>query len=251
MANRSVKIPGIWANGGTTTIPPSPIPNTTYRDATITSTDSDEGFPYAKIVDSATFNQYMWLLSTLISQIEAQGVLSWEPTQQYLVANGSVVLGSDGKLYLSIADSLNNDPTASPTKWQLFGAIASNAEAIAGTDAVKSITPASLVAAHVVGSTAAGWYEKRPAGTIEQWGTASVTSASSGSSSDVTITLPLTMPNANYSVSCTIELPSGALLNGNIVPYYNSKTVTTFKIGLDQNGVSGTFNVSWRIIGRA
>lgn len=250
MANRSIKIPGIWANGGTTTIPPTPVPNTTYRDATLDSADSDAGFPYAKIVDSATFNQYMWLLSTLITQAEAQGLLSWSPTQQYLVANGAAVIGSDGNLYIAIADSLNNDPTANPTKWQLLGAIASNAEAITGTDAVKSITPASLVAAHVCGSTAAGWYEKRPGGTIEQWGAVSIVSASSGTGSDVTITLPLAMPNANYSVQLTMNQPSGGVLSGNFVAYYNSRTTTTFKAGIDQNGATGTFTVSWHVIGR-
>ena len=155
MSNRAFSIPAAWAGTAETTIPPTPVPNTTYRDTTIGTTEANEGYPYAKIVDSSVFNQYLYLATLLLIQEQAQGILSWSPTQAYTVANGALVFGSDGQIYKCLANSTNQDPVVATTYWKKLDAqattstqgiiqLATSAEVIAGTDANKAVTPSTL-----------------------------------------------------------------------------------------------------------
>ena len=99
VANRTVSLPGIWAEDAQTTIPTPPIANTTYRNTEWGETEVNQGWPFQKIVDSADFNQAMWYLFTLQQMQEQFGILPWCSTTEY--KQGGLTIGSNGIFYVA------------------------------------------------------------------------------------------------------------------------------------------------------
>lgn len=108
--SRSVSmLDAIFAANASTTIPASPVPGTTYRNTAVTSTMIENGWPYAEIVDSATFNQIMYRLTALLNAVEQQGILEWSEYTNY--SAGSFARGStDNSIYQATASSGPDDP---------------------------------------------------------------------------------------------------------------------------------------------
>lgn len=102
MANtRDYNVPGIFADDATTTIPASPATGTSYRDDTIPVTEYTEGWPYNELVDSSHFNQIMYNYSSVLQEVDTQGLLGWTNQNDYGVS--ALVRGSDGEIYISTA----------------------------------------------------------------------------------------------------------------------------------------------------
>ena len=249
MSNRAFNLPGAWAETAATTIPDPPIPNTTYRDTTFDGTDANAAWPYAKIVDSSMFNQYLYLATLILMQEQAQGILSWSPTQQYTVANGALVFGSNGKIYKSIADSLNQDPVSATTYWKVVGEsasttveggvkLATSAEAIAGSDALKAITPSTLAAAFVSSKTANG-YVKLPGGLIIQW----CTGTGQRTETAQTVTFPLTFPTACLFTHVGIKIDTYSVVGDGCFYRVGDPTTSTQVVGLNWSGGAPATNV--------
>lgn len=91
------------------------------------------------------------------------GIPEWDSSTEYF-SNSSFVQSS-GLLYVSITDNSNQNPSTSPAHWrQLPSILASAAEAAAGVDVTKIITPSTLnsllvgmVAYFPLTSAPAGW----------------------------------------------------------------------------------------------
>lgn len=117
MANRTDVIGGVWAEGAPD--PPSgttPSAGTTYADSTLTESEINTAWPYSQKVDSATHNEIMKRVTTLLIMLEQQGIMTYCAATEY--ALGALVLGSDGFLYRSIqASNTGHDPKSSPTYW--------------------------------------------------------------------------------------------------------------------------------------
>ena len=145
MANRTEQLGGIWADGAP--VPPTgttPSAGTTYADPTLDLAGIEAGWPYSSVVDSASFNEMMRRITTLLNMLEEQGLLTFCAATTY--SKGAKVLGSDGNMYHSIADTnLNHDPVSSPTYWTCNPLYA----VAAGTDTYTASlipTPTALVA---------------------------------------------------------------------------------------------------------
>ena len=95
--NRTVSMTSIFAENAQTNIPANPVPGISYRDTNTTPEEISTGWPYKEIVDSSSFNQYNYELSTLIKLIETFGFLPWSNLTNYEI--GSIALGTDGVLY--------------------------------------------------------------------------------------------------------------------------------------------------------
>jgi hypothetical protein len=234
MTDRAFDLPGVWAEDANTTIPGSPAQNTPYRNAGLDQATVNQGWPFAKIVDSADFNQFLYLSSLMLQQLSAQGVLSWAPAVAYPV--GALALGSDMQLYRCIQTSTNNNPTSSPTYWTLaFSSslsLASNAETQAGTLATKAVSPAGLASCFAASKAASGW-QKLEGGLILQWaqGTNPGTAAQS-------IAWPIPFPNACIAAFASKILPTGSGSNANCDHIYAALSWTTTAVNVERNGAS-------------
>lgn len=89
-----------WSQAALTNIPNPPIPDQAYRNIYVAQDELASGQKYTKLFDSATWNQYMYLMSNLVRNVSQAGVLPWFATQPY--NEGAIVVGSDGKLYGAI-----------------------------------------------------------------------------------------------------------------------------------------------------
>lgn len=122
-STRDFKSPGIFAEDASTTIPPTPIAGVAYRDAVTGTDDTPNGWRYGTRVESQDWNQIMFLLTSMLSSIDKQGVLGWSSDVDYDVP--AIVFGSDRLPYIAVLpsgpSSSVRDPVAnSPVYWQQF-----------------------------------------------------------------------------------------------------------------------------------
>ena len=117
---RTVTLPAIWADDAITEIPMPPIANTTYRNTGLGSTELLQGWPYQKIVDSADFNQTLWLISNLVKNCEQYGIMPWCASTTY--KQNGICLASNGIFYWAKKDNTGVNPVTDSgmTNWGVF-----------------------------------------------------------------------------------------------------------------------------------
>lgn len=117
---RTVTLPALWADDAITEIPTPPIANTTYRNTDLGSTELLQGWPYQKIVDSADFNQTLWLISNLVKSCEQYGIMPWCASTAY--KQNGICLGSNGIFYWAKKDNTGVNPVTDSgmTNWGVF-----------------------------------------------------------------------------------------------------------------------------------
>lgn len=117
---RTVTLPALWADDAITEIPTPPIANTTYRNTDLGSTELLQGWPYQKIVDSADFNQTLWLISNLVKNCEQYGIMPWCASTTY--KQNGICLGSNGIFYWAKKDNTGVNPVTDSgmTNWGVF-----------------------------------------------------------------------------------------------------------------------------------
>lgn len=117
---RTVTLPAIWADDAITEIPTPPIANTTYRNTDLGSTELLQGWPYQKIVDSADFNQTLWLISNLVKSCEQYGIMPWCTSTTY--KKNGICLASNGIFYWAKKDNTGVNPVTDSgmTNWDVF-----------------------------------------------------------------------------------------------------------------------------------
>lgn len=117
---RTVTLPALWADDAITEIPTPPIANTTYRNTDLGSTELLQGWPYQKIVDSADFNQTLWLISNLVKSCEQYGIMPWCPSTTY--KQNGICLASNGIFYWAKQDNTGVNPVTDSgmTNWGVF-----------------------------------------------------------------------------------------------------------------------------------
>lgn len=117
---RTVTLPALWADDAITEIPTPPIANTTYRNTDLGSTELLSGWPYQKIVDSADFNQTLWLISNLVKSCEQYGIMPWCASTAY--KQNGICLGSNGIFYWAKQDNTGVNPVTDSgmTNWGVF-----------------------------------------------------------------------------------------------------------------------------------
>jgi len=98
--NRTVSVTSVFAQNASTNIPASPVAGSSYRNANMTPTEVEAGWPFKTIVDSSNFNQTMFELSSIAQQFEQYGFLPWSNLTNYPM--GGFALGSNGTLYQAL-----------------------------------------------------------------------------------------------------------------------------------------------------
>lgn len=84
MSARTVSLGGlIWASAAHTTIPTTPIAGEPYRNTAFAIADAANGWRYYRVADSADFNQFVFLMSTVLNDVEQQGLLKWSNLTDY------------------------------------------------------------------------------------------------------------------------------------------------------------------------
>lgn len=98
MPNRTVTLPGVWAqNAIDVPTGTDPTPLTTYRKTGLLESDLLSAWPYTAIVGSAMFNEVMLRLTFLLQELEQNGVLTYSELVNYKV--GALVKGTDNIVY--------------------------------------------------------------------------------------------------------------------------------------------------------
>lgn len=117
---RTITLPAIWAEDAQTSIPTPPVANTTYRNTSLDGDTIVEGWPYQKIVDSADFNQFLYLVTNLVKTCEQYGIMPWCSTTAY--KQNGMCLGSDGVVYWAKQDNTGVNPIndAGMVTWGIF-----------------------------------------------------------------------------------------------------------------------------------
>ena len=166
--NRTVTLTGIFAQNASTVIPANPVAGSPYRNASMTPSEIQNGWPFKTIVDSSNFNQTMYELSSLAKQFEQYGFLPWSNLTDYPI--GGFALGSNGSLYQALQatgpSTTAMDPTTDTnhTYWQVVqfgshtgmvspyaGSVAPDGWLICDGSAVSRTTYSALFA--VIGTT--------------------------------------------------------------------------------------------------
>ena len=80
---RDVTLPGVWAEDAQTEIPPVPVSGDTYRNTDLSEADAGQLVKFGQKVDSANWNEYMFRLSSLVRELEQQGILAYSPQTLY------------------------------------------------------------------------------------------------------------------------------------------------------------------------
>ena len=80
---RDITLPGVWAEDAQTEIPPVPVSGDTYRNPDLSEADAGQLVKFGQKVDSANWNEYMFRLSSLVSEMEQRGILAYSPQTSY------------------------------------------------------------------------------------------------------------------------------------------------------------------------
>lgn len=126
----------IWGKDAQTSIPTQTVSGIAYRD---TDAEFESGQKYDSLGESSRWNQMLYLLTGLMSELTAFGILPWSAAQPY--SKGALCIGSDGTLWQAQIDieATSTNPIAPGTDdsvWaspELSGTVPDSRRVIAGT----------------------------------------------------------------------------------------------------------------------
>lgn len=84
----------IWGRNAQTSIPTQPVSGIAYRD---TDAEFESGQKYDSLGESSRWNQLLYLLTGLTSELADFGILPWSSVQSY--SKGALCIGPDGSLW--------------------------------------------------------------------------------------------------------------------------------------------------------
>ena len=87
----------VWAVLANTIIPPNPTPGVYYRNDAVPSGEIEKGQGFGNILDSATYNQVLFLLSSVAKTLCENGIMPYQTGQAYV--SGALCLYTDGNIY--------------------------------------------------------------------------------------------------------------------------------------------------------
>jgi len=93
----------IWASAGSATDPG----NAKYQQGWVIEAPSHE-----------VMNFIQQQITQMLLHVNERGIASWDSVTAYTV--GSIVIGADNIAYKCLVDSTNDEPSISPTEWELL-----------------------------------------------------------------------------------------------------------------------------------
>lgn len=126
----------IWGKDAQTSIPTQPVSGIAYRD---TDAEFESGQKYDSLGESSRWNQMLYLLTGLMSELTAFGILPWSAAQPY--SKGALCIGSNGVLWQAQTDIVPNPtnpvvPGTDSSVWaspEISGTVPDSRRIIAGT----------------------------------------------------------------------------------------------------------------------
>lgn len=252
-STREVIAPPVFASEANTVIPPTPIAGVTYRDPDGAPARSPAGWPYQQIVNSADFNQIMFLISSLLSIMDRKGILGWSQDVNY--SEPALVFGSDGFVYKWIQASGpslggSRDPASSPSYWSIapLNGLGSPSEMAAGVATDKAPSIAAVMSIFGKRVFLENDFIRIPdvdGGFIFQFGIANIAITSTGGTA--TVTLPTAFPNFCRFVCGNYRFPG--VVNDCLVVNTSVVSNSQINISLDPSGAgtppTGTQTAFW------
>lgn len=157
------------------------------------------------------FNALGFTLSQVLTYLHQRGVPEWDNAQEFY--HPAVTMGSDGQLYLSVQDNTGQDPTTDGgTNWTLANEIpiATQAEALAGTNNTNLMTP--LRVAEARGTTGqysqsfgGNGYQVFPTGFKINWGVFNLNPGTSDVTFPIAFTSALGQLNGQISFGGSVS----------------------------------------------
>ena len=126
----------IWGKDAQTSIPTQPVSGIAYRD---TDAEFESGQKYDSLGESSRWNQMLYLLTGLMSELTAFGILPWSAAQPY--SKGALCIGSNGALWQAQIDIVPNPtnpvvPGTDSSVWaspEIPGTVPDSRRVVAGT----------------------------------------------------------------------------------------------------------------------
>lgn len=127
MANRTISLKNaIFANNAAPELPPNPVANTAYRNASATTSDIGAGWPFFAKFASGLSNEVVYRISGVVNDMERGGIAAYSANTDYVVG-GLCRGGTSNKIFKALQASGPNsggakDPDMNnPTYWSEFG----------------------------------------------------------------------------------------------------------------------------------
>ena len=126
----------IWGKDAQTSIPTQPVSGIAYRD---TDAEFESGQKYDSLGESSRWNQMLYLLTGLMSELTAFGILPWSAAQPY--SKGALCIGFNGVLWQAQIDIVPNPtnpvvPGTDNSVWaspEIPGTVPDSRRVVAGT----------------------------------------------------------------------------------------------------------------------
>ena len=163
---------------------------------------------------------------TALAAYNTNGILTQTAADTF---TGRTIIGNSS-LTVTNGDGVAGNPTLTPI-------LASQAEAEAGTDADKLMTPlrvAQEIAAKTTSSIATNGWQKLPSGLIMQWAVGVLDTSGEPTQ---TITFPMAFPTACLNVQVTAKISAASTSTDY---WYQTFTITTASVVVQRQGAAGT-----------
>ena len=141
--DNNVIVDHVWADLANTVIPPNPTPGLYYRNDALTSGEIENGQGFGNILDSATYNQLLFLLTSAAKTLCENGIMPYQTGQAYI--SGALCLYTDGNVYSATRAILSTEspypyPGDGTGAWEASPATMTGATAI--LPGAKGLVPA-------------------------------------------------------------------------------------------------------------
>jgi hypothetical protein len=213
------------------------------------NTDSSVILATTKAVKSATSTIWNAIAKIVVGDTVV-GKAAKLATARILTLTGAV----NGSVSFDGANNVTIATTASQATETVAGGakVATQLQTDTGTDDTAFISAKKLRwgFAATFGTTGFVTLPSWLGGFIWQWGVATVKSFGTGMSQVVTVSLPVTFPNAIYNAQVSTLQAAGAI-SGSVTPFMQAATTSTLSVGLDAYDYNGVdFPVHWMTFGR-
>ena len=243
----------VFASGALTEIPIPPIAGTPYRKPFASDGEINPGWKYRDIVDSAAFNEVMYRTTSLVNQLEKDGVLIWSNKTNY-PEKGIAKGPTDGKLYQAVQASGPGTPAGFKDcevvdsdywsrhgidEFEPLGAVADHNDDPNAHGGLTMVGASSL--------TTSG-YQIFPSGLIIQWGLYNEDDTYL-TERVVSVTLPIAFPTAAFGANATGRNSSEKETGGSHAEIVSiSTTQIVLSVQVNATGVT-TNGIYWSAIG--
>lgn len=243
----------VFASGALTEIPIPPIAGTSYRKPLASDGEIKPGWKYRDIVDSAAFNEVMYRTTSLVNQLEKDGILIWSNKTNY-PEKGIAKGPTDGKLYQAVQASGPGTPAGfkdcevdDGDYWSRHGI---NDENKANINFDNLTLPDALTNLGFDNYKDTNGYQVLPGGLIIQWGfyNENDTYLVEGLYS---VTLPIAFPTAALVANCTGRNSSQRTYGGSCPEIVSISTtqIAMFVQMAEAGGGLTTDGIYWSTIG--